>query len=82
MNEYELKNYIGKKIRYVIPRHFDWKQHSEGVGLLDYCEDQNWWQILLNDGKEFLLHEDMLPEIDFDREEKMLTFFYFPNQVS
>jgi len=78
MKEYELEKYIGQKIRYDIAPHFEWKKQAEGIGILDYYAEQGWWQIRMPDGKDFLLHDEMLEQIEFDREEKILSFVYIP----
>ena len=78
MKEYELQTYVGQKIRYDIPPHFGWKKQAEGIGTLDYYKEQGWWQIRMPDGMDFLLHDEMFEQIEFDRHEKILSFVYIP----
>jgi hypothetical protein len=77
MEDWELREYIGKKIRYDICPHPGQKKHLEGIGVLDYYEPHDFWQILAPDGQEIHLPSHWLAQIENDREQDgRLSFVY------
>ena len=79
MEDWELRKYIGRRIRYDIGPHFEWKERAEGDGFLRYDEPHDWWTIELADGREFhLADEHVRYWIQFDKADQVLIFVYNP----
>jgi hypothetical protein len=79
MEDWELREWIGKNIRYDIYPHPGDRRQQTGIGILDYYEPQDYWQILVPGRPEIHLPSHWLAQIEIDPEDdQRLSFVYSP----